>query len=430
MALAHYSTSYVFLGTLTIGAIGLVASKTVCRLFAAAHHGRGVFPPRIGALAGRSRARANKRPVVFNWALLGVACLLVGSWSFVEVHASPQFSADLHQIADAATGVSGGPKSNDVNYSALSSGAGSSPVAEMEQWRLQEDQLAGTNRVKNGFYSSSVVDKYATPPAAALRSPLTAVGRLLSTAGVSPYGLNSVLRNIIARLLQIFAVLGAAVLLLGWKRSPRMSAEYAYIAVGSLALLVGTVVLPTMSVDYGLLRMFQQALFVLAPLIVVGASFALRPLWRQTTDIAVCALVGVCFVSLTGLVPQVTGGYVPQLNLNNAGEYYENYYTQPQEVAAVEWLNTANCHCDIVQADPFASARFLPYASFQIDANDYPTAVYRSSYVILGADTAKNGTSTAGPDGNLVDFIYPVGLLSTYKDLIYSNGSAEIFGGR
>jgi len=29
-------------------------------------------------------------------------------------------------------------------------------------------------------------------------------------------------------------------------------------------LLVGTVVLPTMSVDYGLLRMFQQALFVLA----------------------------------------------------------------------------------------------------------------------------------------------------------------------
>jgi uncharacterized membrane protein len=356
--------------------------------------------------------------------------MLVVSWSFVEVHASPQFSADLHQIADAATGTSGGAKSNDVNYSALSSGNDASPSVEMAQWRLQEDQLAGTDRVKNGFYPSSVVAKYATPPAAALRSPLTALGRGLSTAGVSPYELNSVLRDIIARLLQICAVLGAVVVLLGWKRSPRLSAEYAYLALGSLVLLVGTVVLPTMSVDYGLLRMFQQALFVLAPLIVVGASFALRPLWQKKTDLAVCALVGLCFVSLTGLLPQITGGYVPQLNLNNAGEYYENYYTQPQEISAVQWLNTASCRCDIVQADPFASARFLPYASFQIDANNYPTAVYRTSYVIMGADTVNSGTSTAGPDGNLVDFTYPVGFLAKYKDLIYSNGDAEIFGGR
>lgn len=430
MALAHYSTSYVFLGTLLIGAIGLVASKTVCRLLAAARLRRASSPGRIAELATRSAKRANKRPVVFNWALLGLACVLVGGWSFVEVHASSQFSTDLHQIADSAMGVSGGPKSNDVNYSALSSGSSASPSVEMAQWRLQEDQLAGTDRVKNGFYPSSVVDKYSTPPAPALRSPLTAVGRQLSTAGISPYELNSVLRDIIARLLQICAVLGAAVLVLGWKRSPRMSAEYAYIALGSLVLLVGTVVLPTMSVDYGLLRMFQQALFVLAPLIVVGASFALRPICRKTTDITLCALVGLLFVSLTGLVPQITGGYVPQLNLNNAGEYYENYYTQPQEISAVQWLNTANCGCDIVQADPFASARFLPYASFQVDANNYPTAVYRTSYVILGADTTKSGTSTAGPDGNLVDFIYPVGFLAKYKDLIYSNGDAEIFGGR
>jgi uncharacterized membrane protein len=430
MALAHYSTSYVFLGTLSIGAIGLLASKTVCRLFGSGRQRRGTAPGRIGALARRSGTRANKRPVVFNWAVLGLACVLLGGWSFVEVHASSQFSADLQQIADAAVGVSGGPKSNDVNYSALSSGNDASPRVEMAQWRQQEDKLAGTDRVKNGFYPSSVVDQYATPPAPALRSPLTAVGRSLNTVGVSPYELNSVLRDVIARLLQIFALLGVAVLFLGWKRAPRMPAEYVYIAIGSLVLLVGSVVLPTMSVDYGLLRMFQQALFVLAPLIVVGASFALRPLCRKTTDFAVCALVGLLFVSLTGLVPQVTGGYVPQLNLNNAGEYYENYYTQPQEISAVQWLNVATCNCDIVQADPFAAARFLPYASFQLDANDYPTAVYRTSYVILGGDTAKNGISTAGPNGNLVDFIYPVGLLTKYKNLIYANGDAEIFGSR
>ncbi len=428
MALAHYSTSYVFLGTLAIGAIGLLASKTACRLLASLRRPRGTSNGRIAALATRSSTRANQRPIVFNWALIGLACVLLGGWSFVEVHASSQFSADLRQIVDAATGVAGGPKSNDVNYSTLSSGNDTSPGAEMTVWRLEQDQLAGTDRVKNGFYPSSVVDEYATPPAQALRSPLTAVGRRLSTAGVSPYELNSLLRNVIARLLQICAVLGVAVLVWGWKRSPRMSAEYTYIAIGSLVLLVGSVVLPTMSVDYGLLRMFQQALFVLAPLIVVGASFALRPLFRKTTDIAVCALTGLLFVSLTGLVPQITGGYVPQLNLNNAGEYYENYYTQPQEISAVQWLNTANCRCDIIQADPFAAARFLPYATFQLDANNYPTAVYRASYVMLGADTAKSGTSTAGPNGNLVDFLYPVGFLNKYKNLIYANGDAEIFG--
>jgi len=85
----------------------------------------------------------------------------------------------------------------------------------------------------------------------------------------------------------------------------------------------------------------------------------------------------------------------------------------------VQWLNTANCGCDIVQADPFASARFLPVRIFPMDANNYPTAVYRTSYVILGADTTKSGTSTPAPTEPR-RLIYPVGFLAKYKDLIYS----------
>jgi len=77
--------------------------------------------------------------------------------------------------------------------------------------------------------------------------------------------------------------------------------EYAYIALGSLVLLVGTVVLPTMSVTTGSCGCSKQALFVLAPLIVVGASLALRPICPQDNDITLCALVGLLFVSLDRL---------------------------------------------------------------------------------------------------------------------------------
>ena len=430
MILAHYSTSYVFIGTMLVAVVGLSASKVIARMVSGrsrpGHHGGG---GKTTAWARSSTVRLDKRPVVFNWTLLLVAFVLATAWSFVDVQASPSFGPYVHQVLNAFTGdieLFGGTNQG-VNYSLTSSGSTVTPSSELAAWRLELTHLIGPHRVEEGYYPLSVVDKYPTPPAPALSLPPTAVGRALSRVHVDPNELNSLLRNLIARSLQVFALVGIAGVFLNWRRRSRVTAEHVFIAIGSLILLVASVVLPALSVDYSLGRMFQEALFVLAPLIIVGTLFVLRPLGARRSEILVCALTGLFFVSLSGLMPQVTGGYPPDLNLNNSGSYYENYYTDQQEVSAVNWLNALVKKGAVVQADPFAAIRFDPYMSILIDPDDFPTAVLRNSYVVLGTDTVQTGVSTAPPTGALVDFEYPVAFLGKEKDLIYASDGAEIF---
>ena len=429
MMLAHYSTSYVFLATMLVAVIGLRLSKRVTGVVASSSRGEHARLGRVAALGRASTVRLTKRAPVFSWTLLALAGLFVAGWSFVGVRAaSPAFANSLHQILSAAIGdTNSGGSSQAVGYSVTSSGANSSPSVQIAQYRAELKSLLGPHLVANGYYPNSAVDKFPTPPGPQIRSGATSIGRALSSIGINPFTLNSFLRNFIARALQLLAVLGVLLVFLGWRKSPRVTAEHVYIAIGSLVLLVASVVVPILSVDYGLLRMFQQALFVLAPLIIIGALFLLGFLGTRRAEVAACVLTGVLFFSLTGLMPQITGGYDPQLNLNNAGEYYENYYTEPQEVSAMLWLDTVANRYSLIQSNPFASARFQPYTSIILIPNDFPNAVFRSAYVVLGSDTVQKDISTIGTNTDLVDYKYPIDFLKKYKDLIYASDGAEIF---
>ena len=223
MTVAHYSTSFVFLSTMAVAVVGLSASKLVVGLFAPHARRRGDTLGFVARLRRSSAVRLNSRPVVFNWVLLLVAGILVVSWSFVDLRASPSFSQNLHQVLNAVTGRdSGDAKSEAVNYSVTSSGDNSSDARQLEAYRVVIEDAIGPDPVPAGYYPSSVIERYPTPPGPAVRSgPASPVGNVLSRVGISPYQLNSVLRNLIARLLQIFAVIAVVLVFLGWRRSGR-----------------------------------------------------------------------------------------------------------------------------------------------------------------------------------------------------------------
>ena len=429
MTVAHYSTSFVFLATMAVAVVGLSASKLVVGLFVPHARRSRATLGFVARLRRSSAVRLNSRPVVFNWVLLLLGGILIVSWSFIDFRTSPAFSQNLHQVLNAVTGkASGSDKSEAVNYSVTSSGNNASAASELAAYRVVIRDAIGAHPVKKGYYPSSVVERYPTPPGPAVRSRLASpVGNGLSKLGISPYQLNSVLRNVIARLLQVFALIAVVLVFLGRRRSGRVTAEHTYIAIGSIVLLAASVVLPVVSVSYGLLRMFQQSLLVLAPLVIIGALFVLRPLGAKRAEVVACVLAGVCFISLTGLLPQITGSYTPELNLNNAGEYYENYYTEPPEVSAIHWLDTVAPKDSVVQANPFAAARFQPYTSIALSPNDFPPAILRGAYVVFGRDTVTDRISTAEPNGELIDYRYPVAFLRKYKNLVYASDGAEIF---
>ncbi len=429
MVMSHYSTSYVFLATMLAAGFGLAVSRFIARLAGAPNRPVHARMRAFTKLGRSSSSRLSKRPAVFNWTLVGFTCLLVVAWTFVDIQAAPGFNQNLRQALGAFIGNDGsGSKSVDVNYSVASSGGSSSAASQLESYRAQLEHQVGRDPVKEGYYSKSVLARYATPPGPTLRSPPTVVGRALLRIGIDPYEVNDISRSLIARLFQVLALLGVIVVFFGWRRSPRVTVRHVYIAMGSIVLLAASVVLPVLSVNYGLLRMFQQALLILAPFVIIGVLFLFGLFGlRRLAVIGACVVTAIFFFSLTGLMPQITGSYIPQLNLNNAGEYYENYYTQPQEVSAIRWLNTVATKYSVVQTDPFATARFQAYTSIGIDDDDFPTLVLRHSYVVLGTDTVQSGISTVGPNDDLVDYKYPVAFLKANKNLIYASNGAEIF---
>lgn len=425
MVVSHYSTDYVFVATLAIGT-GLawvtdLGGAVLARM--RWHQRKGLLSRRVTHTVMTQRRRA----VAFRWPLLVFLIAVTGGWTVVAAHASSGFTTNLSSTFDAFIGTGAGGRSSDVNYSVLSQAGISTPAAQLDAYRRQVEHQVGPDPVAAGYYPTAVLDHFATSPGPTLRSVPNALGHLLSTVGLSAGSLNSAFRSVIARLLQILSAVGVVAAFVGWRRSGRLTPEHALLAFASLIILGLDVILPVLSVNYGILRMFQQALLLLAPIIVIGMLWVLAPLGRRGSVRVACVVTLVFFVSLTGLLPQLTGGYDPQLNLNNAGEYYENYYTQPQEVAAIEWLNTVAVRDSLVQTDPYTAARLSPYTSIKFDPNDFPNLVYRDSFVILGANTVSRGVSTFGTNDDMVDYRYPVSFLGKVKNLVYASNGAEIF---
>ena len=184
--------------------------------------------------------------------------------------------------------------------------------------------------------------------------------------------------------------------------------------------------------QYGVLRVFQQELILIAPIIVIGSIVLFRPLgrvWGQRTAMAVCLVI---LISTTGLLPQLIGGYPPQLNLNNSGVYYDLYYTHPEEVAATNWLYGKPGTLPIgIQADN-TSDRFAFTEPSQVTGSQFlfgyfPTLLGRSTWVILGSSVVRDDRATDSLNGDLITYRYPTGLLERTKNLVYDNGTTRIY---
>ena len=266
---------------------------------------------------------------------------------------------------------------------------------------------------------------------------VTRVGQDLESAHIPLAKANRFIREGIAKLMQVLVLLGLVyVALRGAASGLVVTQEFFLLAVASLAVIVAQVLVPNLSVDYGLLRAFQQALFVLAPFLAIGSVALFRPLGRLAPSLAragppLAATLAVgAFVSTSGLLPQLTGGYPPQLNLNNAGNYYDLYYVTPNEVAGIEWtlghVPPGEAEGNIL-ADTYTSGRVEAYTGVSDLGDIVPPLVRRYSYVFLGNASVRSGTSSASIDGDVVTYRYPRQFLTGVKALVYSNGGSEVF---
>jgi uncharacterized membrane protein len=219
--------------------------------------------------------------------------------------------------------------------------------------------------------------------------------------------------------------------LIGWRRR-KVGREFYFFGLASVVMVAAVTVLPGLSVSYGLLRSLQQALFLVAPILVIGSFVLFQKLGRVWSKRVATALALIFLISTIGVMPQILGGYPAQLNLNNSGVYYDDYYVHPQEVGALQWLGgKPGTLPGGVQAEPFTDLFYFKNAH-DIDGRQYVTDIYptllrKSTWVVLGYSTVHTGIATASVNGDLVPYRYPMGVLRQNKNLVYDNGGTEIY---
>lgn len=421
--LSHYSTNYVLIGVLGIGLVIHGVLRAADRL----------LPRRMGWLnryAPRRGARVRDVRFVLNSVSVVVLFSATLVWSQVLTGTNGQLVRTVtSSLTEMIRPGSQDARSSDTRYN-LFGGAKVSPQERLDAYRKETISRTAQPRAEGIFYPLDRVAAVPTTVAPLADVPMTPIGDRLDSAGIDVHTVNSVLRAVIARLLQVFVVIGMVAVVFGYRRRVRASPELTILAGASFLIVLTQVLLPKLSVDYGVLRAFQQSLFLLAPFLSIGMIITLSFLRRAAAP-AAGGFALLSLLSLTGALPQFTGGYPAQLHLNNAGQYYDIYYTHPAEVRAADWMLTHVAEEGLnvdgnVETERFTFNRIQSFTRLETAGEIYPTLLRTNAYTLLGTATVTKREASVAHEGDVIAYHYPFSLLSTLKSQVYSNGFATV----
>jgi uncharacterized membrane protein len=411
IVVTHYSTTYVVLASLAF-AYGLA---------------------RALGLPDNGRHRKDRRPnpLFLTWWMVvatGVAAVL---WTGPLTDTGQQARDTSKAAVLEMLGQKNASASSDTAYSLLG-GAKVTAGQRLRAYAADTARETSKERARGDYLPAKAIDRYPVEAVEPANMPLTGAGRLLQSAGIDVVGLNTLIRQSAARLLQLLLIVGMAVVTFTRRPPFRATTELTALSLASLCVMGILTALPELSVDYGLLRAFQQGLFFFAPFIAAASVWLFRWAGRRASAVAY-VLCLTLFLDLVGVIPKALGGYPPQLHLANSGQYYDIYYLHPEERSGIAWLQRRaseeereNVQSEI-QTDRYTFGKMQSLLSGRATNDIYPTLVGADNYVFLGYTTAHKGQATVFYRGDLVTYRYPIGLLDQTKNKIYSSDGAEVY---
>jgi uncharacterized membrane protein len=428
LVLSHYSTTYSFVVIMGV----LVVARPAFRFIAAKLRRRKLFA-KSGLLA--LTKRSTKHDTSINVTTVVLLVVMVFTWNTLLTNTSQGLSNIINQLSSIATGgLKSDARSNDTSYS-LVSAKKVDPQGQLDAYQETIIDKARQEAAPGTYYDDAAVNTYPLKALSPPTTPLTPLGNSLSSAGFDVPLFNFAVKQLSARLLQLFIAVGIIfVIFRRFLLKKPMETDFVLVALGSLAFVVLQIALPFLSVEYGLLRAFQQSLMVLGLFVAIGTVVIVMPfrrVWLQKLAPAAFALV--FFVSSTSAVGHALGGYTPQLHLNNAGTYYDIYFLHRGEITAIDWL-AARMQGDgntkvqsEIQSDRYALTKLRAISDLNIKDDIAPGLVRKNSYIFLSYANIHKNQATITYNSDLVTYDYPKGFLQNNKNLVYSNGSAEIY---
>lgn len=414
VVLAHYSTSYILI--LVLGAA--TGCEVLWRI--------------AGKVTGKPRRRANKQTSFLRAWMTPATIALALVWAGPVTHTAGQLHTTLHAAVQELEGK-GNQTASSATSSSLIGGEQITDTQRLAAFKQQTIDATAEARANSVFLPLSTVDAYQTPVKPLANLPLTKIGRALEHIGIPVNAANGAVRSGLADGLQLLIVLGLLIVPFSRRGAFRATRDQLVLAYGALIMLVLLTVVPEFSVDYGLLRAFEQGIFFFGPFMAAGLVWLLN--WTRKAAIPlVCACAAGLLLDLSGVVPQATGGYPAQLALNNSGQYYELYYPTQAEYAAADWLQQTTSSSGgsyktrtPIEAELFTYNQFQTLYNGPLIANIFPTVISPSDYVFLGPEAVLDGQSTISYRGSLVAYTYPMKLLDSQKNLVYSADGVEIY---
>lgn len=416
--LSHYSTMYVFVGTLVIGLI----FSYVGRLFIK----RDPTETKSGLTRPYVRRGGRRRvPTIKGAVSIGIVAAFVAivfAWGTLATKTS----------AGVVTAGKNAVTSGSISISGF--GGGGASVQKVQADLRQDAVTARAEAPPDSYLPLSAASKAAAPIIAQPLRPLTAIGSKLNSFGVPVVTINSLARSLVAYGEEMFLAVGLVSIFIAGRRQGRLvGGQFYWLTVGSTSMIVIITAVPSIAADYGVLRAFQQGLVFFAPTIVKGSMTAFSVIGKNRAKIPACAVILGIFLATSTIVPQLLGGNLAELNLNNNGNYYDLYYTTPQEADALAWLGAQPNVLNYPIQGSWDVRKWEPTDPRSIAGervvDEYPTLVYQNSWVILGNRFTQSGVSfSLEPiSGATIEYKYPAGLLNNYKSLVYTDGGTIIY---
>ena len=421
VVLSHYSTAYVIIIVCGVAAGADLLSRAWLRLRGRQRAGEEESGGRAARRVSRLTEPDAKSTV--PWWIVVAMAVMAFTWAGPVTHTNAQVQTT---ISAALTQLDGNASSG---YFAATPST-QQLLADYEKSALTE---TAKDRAKGVYWPLSSIAAAKTPVVSTRYQPLTGIGRWLQKAGVDVSGGNVLVRSADDRAYELFVLAGLFGVWIAGRKLFRPTKDQVLLSFGGIGMLVVLTVVPQLSVDYGILRAFQEGMFFFAPFMAAGLIW-LSGLARRWARPALAVVLAGISASMTGVLPQLTGGYYGIIPMANEGQYYNLHYPTVDEQVGAEWLvartqkdESTNGYAPVVQTDFYTFDTLQTVFSGPLLQDIAPQWLRPGSYIFVGNTMVRTGDVSNRLDGLAVTYRYPSTLLDSLYNEIYANAGAEVY---
>jgi len=234
---------------------------------------------------------------------------------------------------------------------------------------------------------------------------------------------------ILQPLTDLLSAIGALLMVL-WRKSSVITRQVGLLALAAVLMLAVIKVSATVADFYNWERALLQAQLILAitlcwPIQLLDG----RRKWHHYSILTVAiASFTVILIWTSGLANVALGGET-NINLDTSGVSFRRYYVTTSELASAQWLGEAAPPGQLVYADRYAQLRLFSVngANFKLIGDVTPLTLNQQAWVYMSRTNVINHAGETSFDNSLVTYMFPASFLNTNYDLVYTNGSSEVF---